>query len=83
MSDVRAARLTGNQCHCRDCDEYFTTVRNFDRHLRGSGRPVCLPPTDVGLVQDRFGYWQQPGTDVPVFSAGKRDERADGREVAA
>ena len=81
MSDARAARLTGNQCHCRSCDEYFTTVRNFDRHLRGSGYPECLPPASVGLVQDRFGYWQQPGAEMPVFSAGKREDAAEQLEL--
>ena len=77
MSDPRADRLTGNQCHCRDCDEYFTTVRNFDRHLRGSGRPECLDPASVGLVQDDHGYWQQPGTDMAFFSAVKREDATE------
>ncbi len=76
MNDPRASRLTGNQCHCRSCDEYFTTVRNFDRHLRGAGYPDCLAPAEVGLVQDSHGYWQQPGADVPVFDAGKREQAA-------
>ena len=71
MIDPRAARLTGNQCHCRSCGEYFTTVRNFDKHLKGSGRPKCVWPADVGLVTDKFGYWQSPPSEVPVFSAMK------------
>ena len=75
--DPRAARLTGNQCHCPDCDQYFTTVRNFDRHLKGTARPECLPPGSVGLVQDRFGYWQSPPSETPVFHAMKREQQAE------
>jgi hypothetical protein len=74
--DKRASRLTGNQCHCRSCGEYFTTVGNFDRHLRGSGYPECLSPESVGLVRDAFGYWQSPPPKMPIFTSMKREEAA-------
>lgn len=77
--DGRAARLTGNRCHCRDCDQYFTTPGNFDRHLRGAGRPVCLDPASVGLVLNDIGYWQMPApAEGRRFTARERAERAEG-----
>ena len=66
--DPREAHLSGNKCYCRSCNEFFTTVRNFDRHLIGRGRPTCAAPADVGLVRDKYGYWQQPAGE---FSYGK------------
>jgi hypothetical protein len=77
VTDHRAARLKGNQCYCPDCDEYFTTVRNFDRHLSGGGRPVCRRPEVVGLVQDRHGFWQQPAMETPGVAAGEHEKRAE------
>lgn len=62
-NDQRAAHLTGNKCYCRACDEYFTTVGNFDRHLIGRGRPTCAKPSDVGMVLNKQGYWQMPAGD--------------------
>lgn len=77
MADERAARLTGNQCFCPDCGEYFTTVRNFDRHLRGK-RPICLDPASVGLERDAHGYWQMPGPAEGLhFTARERAGAAD------
>lgn len=79
MKDPRASRLTGNRCHCRACGEYFTAVSNFDRHLRGAGRPVCLDPASVGLVLNDIGYWQMPAPENEVrFTARERAERAKG-----
>jgi hypothetical protein len=76
MNDPRAARLTGNQCHCRSCDQYFTTVRGFDRHLRGTGRPKCVWPAEVGLVMNKHGYWQSPAPEVAVVYAMKPEQEA-------
>lgn len=77
MKDARAARLTGNQCYCRDCDEYLTSVTNFDKHLKGSGRPTCRDPSEVGLVKDSYGYWKQPGPEGYVFGSVKREETTE------
>lgn len=51
---MTAPKLTGNRCLCRGCDEYFSTVGNFDRHRRNG---ECRPPGTVGLVQVA-GIWK-------------------------
>lgn len=47
-------KLTGNRCLCRGCNQYFSTVANFDRHRRNG---ECRPPDTVGLVQVG-GIWK-------------------------
>ena len=63
-NDPRWARLTGNQCFCSGCGEYFTTVGNFDKHKRIDG---CLDPETVGLTRDDRGYWKGLPPDQPVY----------------
>src|SRR5262245_44133964 len=78
MKSDRAARLRGNQCYCPDCDQYFTTVRNFERHLRGTPVPTCLAPASTGLELDGHGYWKMPASEQGRrFGARKRAERAE------
>lgn len=74
-NDPRFKRLTGNQCFCTGCGEYFTTVGNFDRHQL-INKP-CRHPRDVGLIQDAQGYWQMPGTDRPAFTQGNAANEPD------
>lgn len=67
-NDPRFKRLTGNQCFCTACGEYFTTVGNFDRHQPVTG--TCWNPAERGMVQDAMGYWQMPGPDRAIYPSG-------------
>lgn len=70
--------LTGNRCVCPSCGQLFSNPRNFDRHLRGAGRPVCVDPASVGLVLTDGGVWQMPGPAEPRrIAARERAERAE------
>ena len=57
--DKPAKKLTGNQCLCRGCGEYFSTVQGFERHRAGG---VCRNPADLGQVLSPTGFWKRPVT---------------------
>lgn len=65
--------LGGSRCLCRGCGQVFSTVRNFERHRRGS---ECRPPASVGL-QRVDGVWRRP----PARSAAAR-KQSDGNAAA-
>lgn len=44
------------QAHCSVCHRTFRGIAHFDRHRR-DGR--CIPPADLGLVDDG-GVWTTP-----------------------
>jgi hypothetical protein len=57
---MTAKLLVGSsRCLCRGCNQYFSTVGNFDRHRRNGH---CLAPEAVGLVRDTAGVWKRPNT---------------------
>jgi hypothetical protein len=85
-NDSRLARLSGNRCLCCQCGEYFTTVRNFDRHQRldrQTGDTICLDPAAVGLVLTAYGYWQLPPSAMPFAGAAERTERGESAAMGA
>ena len=46
------------RCLCRGCDQFFSTVRNFDKHRKGG---ACNSPATVGLVCKK-GVWVGKGS---------------------
>lgn len=46
------------RCLCRWCDQFFSTVANFDKHRKGG---VCNSPVTVGLVCKK-GVWVGKGS---------------------
>lgn len=41
-------KLTGDQCRCPSCGEYFNSTKAFDKHRVGEiGKKVCLSPNDM------------------------------------
>ena len=63
-----------SRAYCGACDETFSTVSNFDRHLDGYGPVTCRHPVDVGLELKSNGTWGLPApgprdiNDTPVWS---------------
>jgi hypothetical protein len=58
-------RLTGLRCQCAACGLYFSTVRAFDLHRRGSYIPDkrrCLTTTEMARILhlDPKGIWVRP-----------------------
>ncbi|MGH7239670.1 MAG: hypothetical protein ACREHG_06345 [Candidatus Saccharimonadales bacterium] len=48
-------------CECAACGERFTTPGNFDQHRSGLWEArICLNPAEVGMSQNRLGYWLVP-----------------------
>lgn len=54
--------MTGNQCQCPECGEYFGRVSTFDKHRKGSyeDRRYCLTKAqmeDKGWSLNSHGFW--------------------------
>jgi hypothetical protein len=74
MVELKVPLGTGrNTSGCRGCGEVFTSITSFDRHQR---KGKCLPPAEVGLVQNDKGRWHFPSGEELM-------ERSDGRGAAA
>ena len=59
---MNALRLTGSRCVCRGCDEYFNSVRAFDRHRVWESPTVrrCLSTDELvgkGMTINSSGFW--------------------------
>jgi hypothetical protein len=58
-------RLSGNQCRCSHCGEFFTRLRTFERHRIGSfaDRGIhrrCLSEFEMyarGWSRNKAGFW--------------------------
>lgn len=55
-------KLTGNQCQCTGCGEYFARVSTFDKHRTGQyeGGRRCLSIAEMhgkGWSLNAHGFW--------------------------
>jgi hypothetical protein len=59
---MKARRLSSARCLCRNCGEYFNSIRAFDRHRVSvypgnrrclSGEEMC----DHGMSVNKSGFW--------------------------
>lgn len=55
-------RLTGNQCQCTGCGEFFARVSTFDKHRTGAydGSRCCLSVAEMeakGWSLTEAGFW--------------------------
>lgn len=55
-------RLTGNQCQCPACGEFFNRVSTFDKHRKGpfDGKRRCLTTAEMkerGWLLNAGGLW--------------------------
>lgn len=54
----------GSAAHCARCHTTFSTVPNFDRHIKGTGPTATHhDPAEVGLVLNKRGTWGAPMSD--------------------
>ncbi len=64
--DATWTGLAMTHCAADGCHETFSTLRNFDAHLKSWGeRTIHRDPTEVGLVKGQRGYWTLPKGDRP------------------
>lgn len=55
-------KLTGNRNHCRSCDQYFNSIRAFEKHRIGEFglNRRCMTPQEmeaVGMILRPDGFW--------------------------
>src|SRR5438874_1295250 len=73
-ADESTWAMPNGRVGCPECGAVFSTLANFDRHLRGEG---CLDPARVGLVPSvvtlaalggqEFTVWHQKGPGSPFL----------------
>jgi hypothetical protein len=59
---MKARRLSSVRCLCRNCGEYFNSIRAFDRHRIGAylSDRRCLSGgemRDNGMSVNKSGFW--------------------------
>lgn len=63
--------LTGNQCLCRKCQQYFRSVTAFEKHRVGTFRPFarrCLSVEEMRTagMEQRGPYWISEAYSGPI-----------------
>ena len=59
---INRRKLTGDQCMCPSCGEYFNSTKAFDKHRTGEiGKKICVSPNDMivkrGMSISKKGFW--------------------------